>query len=80
MNGVILFIDNDPDFLQTRAEFLQRAGYQVVEAVSVEQARQLLEEGFFHLMIVDIHMVDDTDEHDRSGGLPLSAQDHPHHR
>lgn len=67
MNGVILFIDNDPDFLQTRAEFLQRAGYQVVEAVSVEQARQLLEEGFFHLMIVDIHMVDDTDEHDRSG-------------
>lgn len=67
MSQWILFVDNDPDFLDTWAEYLQRAGYRVVEAVSLDEARQRLAEAFFHLMIVDIRMVDHTDEHDRSG-------------
>lgn len=67
MSHQILFVDNDNDFLDTWAEYLQRAGYRVEKAVSLEQARQRLEAAFFHLMIVDIRMVDDTDEYDRSG-------------
>ncbi len=67
MSHRILFVDNDPDLLDIWAEYLERAGYRVEKAVSLEQARQRLAEAFFHLMIVDIRMVDDTDRHDLSG-------------
>jgi DNA-binding response OmpR family regulator len=63
----ILFADNDPDFLNTRAEFLENAGYRVLKAYTLEQARQLLAEARVHLAILDIRMEDDDDERDTSG-------------
>jgi DNA-binding response OmpR family regulator len=63
----VLFVDNDPDFLNTRAEFLENAGYQVLKASTLEQAQQLLINARVHLAILDIRMVDDDDERDTSG-------------
>jgi DNA-binding response OmpR family regulator len=65
--AIVLFIDNDPDFLKTRAEFLENAGYRVLEARTLEEARQLLADAHVHLAILDIRMVDDDDERDTSG-------------
>ncbi len=65
--GQVLFVDNDPDFLDTRAEFLENAGYRVMKAYTLEQARQLLADARVHLIILDIRMVNEDDEKDTSG-------------
>ncbi len=63
----VLLADNDPDFLNTRAEFLKKAGYWVLKAYTLDQARQLLAEAHVHLAILDIRLVDDNDDKDTSG-------------
>ena len=67
LKRVILFADNEPDFVDVRSEFLQDAGYRIVKAYTLEQARQRLAEEYVHLAILDIRMVDDDDENDTSG-------------
>jgi DNA-binding response OmpR family regulator len=42
-------------------------GYQVIKAVSPEEAERVLERENIHLMILDIRMVDDNDPEDTSG-------------
>lgn len=69
----ILFVDNDPDFLATRAEFLERAGYQVTKATNLADAEKHLREGLIHLAIIDIRMMDDDDEKDVSGMTLINA-------
>jgi len=66
---IILFADNDPDFLQTRSEFLANKGYQVLPASSPAEAERLLKENRIHLVILDIRLVNDDDEKDMSGIL-----------
>jgi DNA-binding response OmpR family regulator len=63
----ILLADNAPDFLNTQAEFLERAGYHVLKAFKLEEAQRILSEAHVHLAILDIRMVDDDDEKDTSG-------------
>ncbi len=63
----VLFADNDRDFLDTRAEYLENAHYSVLKAYTLEQARELLSNARVHLAILDIRMVDDDDERDTSG-------------
>jgi len=63
----ILFADNDSDFLDTRAEFLEQAGYRVLKAYTLAQARQLLAEARIHLAVLDIRMENDEDDKDVSG-------------
>jgi len=63
----VLFADNEQDFLDTRAEYLESAGYLVLKAYSLEQAKKLLAETRVHLAILDIRLVDDDDERDLSG-------------
>jgi len=65
--ATILFADNDHDFLDTHAEFLENAGYRVLKAYTLDQARQRLSDTHIHLAILDIRMVDDDDEKDTSG-------------
>jgi predicted nucleotide-binding protein len=65
--ATILFADNDPDFLKTRAEFLEQQGYLVVPATSVTEARRKLEIGGIDLAILDIRLESDDDEKDISG-------------
>lgn len=64
---IILFADNDRDFLDTRAEFLEQTGYQVLKAYTLEDARQLLTTEYLHLAILDMRMENDTDDKDVSG-------------
>ena len=63
----ILFAENDRDFLETRGEFLERAGYTVIPALSPTEARKKLEEENPDLAILDIRLVNDDDEKDNSG-------------
>ncbi len=64
---IILFADNDPDFLKTRAEFLRQEGYHVIEAAKPTEARQHLEAGGIDLAILDIRLENDDNERDVSG-------------
>ncbi|MBM3299269.1 MAG: winged helix-turn-helix domain-containing protein [Deltaproteobacteria bacterium] len=66
-NPYILLADNDSDFLNTRAEFLENAGYQVLKALTLAEAERLLREAYVHLAILDIRMENDDDEKDVSG-------------
>ena len=65
--ATILFADNDPDFLETRAAFLAQLGYRVVTAHDPAEARRLLAGGGIDLLVVDLRLHDDEDEKDISG-------------
>jgi DNA-binding response OmpR family regulator len=69
----ILIVDNDPDFLETRAEWLDREGYEVYRAISLEQAEHVLAQRCVHVTIIDIRMRDENDDKDISG-LSLAKQ------
>ncbi len=73
MTSHILFADNDVSFLDTRSEFLERAGYDVIKATTLAEAEWLLKNANIHLAILDIRMQNDDDERDRSG-LELAKQ------
>lgn len=64
---VVLLVDNDLGFLETRAEFLTDAGYVVVTAATLEEAERVLRDGRVHLAIIDIRMVNNQDRQDVSG-------------
>jgi len=64
----ILIADNDPDFLETRREFLEKEGYVVVTASSPTEAqKKLQQESGVDLAIVDVRLLNDDDEKDISG-------------
>lgn len=63
----ILCADNDPDFLETRSEFLNREGYAVIPASSPAEARKKVDEENPDLAILDIRLLNDDDEKDMSG-------------
>lgn len=65
--ATILFADNDPDFLQTRSEFLEQEGYRVIRVAGPTEARRQLEAGGIDLAVLDIRLERDDDEHDTSG-------------
>lgn len=62
----ILFADNERDFLDTRAEFLE-PNYEVIKAYTFPMAEQLLCDEWVHLAILDIRMVDNDNPRDISG-------------
>ena len=57
---VILFADNDRDFVEVRSEFLEAEGYTVLKAFSPEEARNILDHKRVQLAILDIRLTDDT--------------------
>jgi DNA-binding response OmpR family regulator len=63
----VLFADNDQDFLDTRSEWVEKAGYQLFKAISPEKAEQILNRHPVHLAIIDIRLRNDNDERDTSG-------------
>lgn len=74
MKKRVLFADNDPDFLDTRSEHLERAGLKVFKVTSFEEAEQFLSDHWIHLAIIDIRLRDDNDNRDTSG-LMLAKQE-----
>ncbi len=73
----ILFADNDPDFLETRREFLQKEGFKVKPAQSFEEAGNILRTGGVDLAILDMRLINDNDAKDMSG-LNLAKKEAPH--
>ena len=63
----ILLADNLPELLKTRKEFLEMAGYKVVLANNPESAQNILDRGGIDLAILDIRLIDDSDDQDTSG-------------
>ena len=64
---IILFADNNPDFLRTRGEFLQDEGYELIFIASPTEARRVMEKYRVDLAILDLRLTDDDDEKDESG-------------
>jgi DNA-binding response OmpR family regulator len=67
MTKRLLLIDNDPDFIDSWSEALERAGYQVLAADSAAAAERLLAGRWVQAMTVDVRLIDDDDERDKSG-------------
>ncbi|MDJ0835869.1 MAG: response regulator [Acidobacteriota bacterium] len=67
MQKRILIIENDDEYRELIAELLIDEGCLVIQAGTLDEARRHLEERFFHLILCDIRMEDDNDEHDHSG-------------
>lgn len=65
--AVILFADNDPDFLETRSEFLKQEGYIIIPVDGPAEAMRNLKTKHVDLAIIDIRLIDDDDENDKSG-------------
>ncbi|MCB8983384.1 MAG: response regulator [Ardenticatenaceae bacterium] len=63
----ILLVDNEPVYLQLAQEYLERHGYRVICAADAVTARQILLETAVDVAIIDIRLLDDTDERDREG-------------
>ncbi len=76
MRKRILFMENDVDFIDVHASVFENAGYQVEKAYSLEEAKALLAERYFHLAIFDIRMLDDDDPKDISGLLLAQAKEY----
>ena len=63
----ILFADNDPDIVMNRSVTLEKEGFQVLKAFTLAEAQRFLADANVHLAILDIRMVDDSDDKDVSG-------------
>jgi len=66
-NISILIADNHQDFLDTCAELLETAGYQVYKAINPIEAREIMETAHLHLAVLDLRLNDDDDPNDKSG-------------
>ncbi len=65
--ATILFADNDVGFINTRKEFLEHEGYEVIVATNPSDARRLLEQERIDVAILDIRLSREYDEKDVSG-------------
>jgi len=74
--GVILIVDNDPEFLDSLKLFLEVKGYMVYTANNAVGAKRLLADELIHLAVIDVRLTDDRDEDDWSG-LHLAAEAAP---
>lgn len=73
----ILFADNDPDFLNTRAAYLKPTDYAVLKASTPAEAEDLLRNAGIDLAILDVRLLDDDDDRDTSG---LALAENPEFR
>ena len=68
MSGeLILLVDNNVDYVKTLAEYIEQADYRVVKAYSAEDARNYAGQLHPDLAVIDVRLVNDDDEGDRTG-------------
>lgn len=65
--AIILIVDNDPGFISGRKELLDREGYTVYSASTPKQAWEMLRQRRVDLVVTDVRLTNDQDEHDDSG-------------
>jgi len=63
----ILFVENEERFLKERKDSLEQEGYEVIPAYNPTEARRAFDQYRVDLAIIDIRLIDDTDEKDISG-------------
>ncbi len=63
----ILFVENQPDKIQAIVWLLRDRGYAVEVISDLTEAREALKVRWRHLVVVDVRMIDDQDDHDFSG-------------
>lgn len=66
---IILFMDNNPRFLEVQSRLLEQLGYKVLRALTLTEAEEKLTNERIHLAIFDIRMEDEDDGQDISGLL-----------
>lgn len=64
---ILLLADNYQDFLETRCEFFQRRGFEVLTALGPVDAKNILEREHVDLAILDLRLLNDEDSNDISG-------------
>lgn len=69
MQEIILFMDNNPRFLEVQSRLLEQLGYKVLRALTLADAEEKLTTERIHLAIFDIRMEDEDDGQDISGLL-----------
>lgn len=60
----LLFLDDDQEYVEPLTELLQLEGYRTLSAVSIDEARQLLDEKWAHMVVVDLSMTGDPKNRD----------------
>jgi predicted nucleotide-binding protein len=65
----ILLADNDPEEIETWSAVLMKGGYEVITALSVSAAQEILFKGDLDLAVIDLHMVNNDEDEDLSGLL-----------
>jgi Response regulator containing CheY-like receiver, AAA-type ATPase, and DNA-binding domains len=64
---VILFVDNRESFLDVYTRLLEDEGYEVIKALNLDVAYEILKSNHVHLAILDIRMEEEDDPNDISG-------------
>lgn len=73
---IVLLADNNRHFLETRAEFLTQAGYDVITALTLQDAERVLSEGRVQGAILDMRLENDDDPKDESGLMLAKKNDY----
>jgi DNA-binding response OmpR family regulator len=50
----ILLVDNDENFLISRAEILEKSGYPVIPVKNLDKAREKLQANRYDLVVIDV--------------------------
>jgi two-component system NtrC family response regulator len=74
--GKILLVDNEPNYRDTVCQFLEDQGYEVLVASNPASAAELMKAERPALAVIDIRLLDNTDEKDETG-LALAKQTDP---
>lgn len=75
--AILLLADNDKEYLGTMCEFLGRKGFKVLPAVNPKEAKTILDSGSIDLAILDLRLLNDSDNGDLSG-LDVARQSPVH--
>lgn len=63
----ILIVDNKDDNREAYAADVRNAGYEVFQARTPEEAEEVLAKELIHLALIDVRLLNDDDDNDRSG-------------
>lgn len=72
----ILLVENDPGYRDSVREFLEYHGYEVLVASDPDSAKAMMESDAPSRAVIDIRLLDNTDEKDESG-LTLAKETDP---
>jgi len=76
LKKIILFIENNLNYLNVQSQIFELEDYHVLKASTLEKAEAELKEKRIHVAIFDIRMIDDDDPEDISGLLMAKKEEY----